>query len=68
MGIESTFNVRRSDAIDMLKKKGCTVYWNDCLERLSDMLYEHRESIFENYCVMEDDVTDDEWSRWKYCW
>lgn len=47
MGIESTFNVRRSDAIDMLKQKGCTVYWNDCLERLSDMLYEHRESKFE---------------------
>lgn len=69
MGIESTMTVKRSDAIEMLKQKNCTVYENDCLERLSDMLYEHRESIFENYLVVEDDHEDSEWGeRWKSRW
>lgn len=68
MGIESTMTVKRSDAIEMLKQKGCTVYENDCLERLADMLYEHRESIFENYCVVEDAYEGDEWERWKSYW
>ena len=68
MGIESTMTVKRSDAKAMLEQKGCTVYDNDCAERLEDMLYEHRESIFENYCVVEDDYEGDEWECWKTHW
>lgn len=68
MGIEGTYTVKRSDAIDMLKEKGCTVYENDCLERLATMLYEHRESIFENYDVVEDDYEGNVWVRWKSYW
>ena len=54
MGIESTKIVKRSEAIEMLNPK-CLVYDNDCIERLEYLLYEHRESIFENYIVVEDD-------------
>ena len=68
MGIESTMTVKRADAIAMLEQKGCTVYKDDCTERLADMLYEHRESIFENYDVVENDHNGDEWERWKTCW
>ena len=68
MGIESTMTVKRADAIEMLKQKGCTVYENDCTERLADMLYEHRESIFENYDVVENDYEGDKWERWKTYW
>ena len=68
MGIESTMTVKRADAIEMLKQKGYTVYENDCTERLADMLYEHRESIFENYDVVENDYEGDKWERWKTYW
>ena len=67
MGIESTYIIKRSDAIQMLKEKNCTVYQNDCVERLADMLYDNRESIFENYRVIEDDYEDDR-TLWEECW
>jgi len=68
MGIESTMTVKRSDAIAMLEQKRVEVFKNDCQERLAALLYEHRESIFENYNVVEDDFVGDEWERWKLYW
>ncbi len=68
MSIESTQNVKRSDAIGMLGEKGIRVYSDDSLDRLADLMYEHKESIFENYCVFEDDYKLDEWSTWKINW
>lgn len=68
MSIESTYTVRRSNAIEMLREKGCIVYDNDCNERLSDMLYSNRESIFENYHIVEDSFEEDKWERMKSYW
>ena len=68
MGIESTMTVKRIDALEMLKAKRCTVYENDCLERLSDLLYEHRESEYENYIVVENNYKGRENERWKFYW
>ncbi len=68
MGIESTMTVKRSDAIAMLEQKRVEVFKNDFQERLEALLYEHRESIFENYNVVEDDFVGDEWERWKSYW
>lgn len=68
MSIESTMTVRRSDAISMLESKGQQVHEKDCCERLSDMLYECRETIFENYWVVEDDYEGDEFEKYKEWW
>ena len=64
MSIETTMTVKRSNAIKMLRDKNLVVYDNDCEERLEDMLYEHRESIFENYCVVpDDDYVDSQYEK-----
>ena len=68
MSIESTCLVKRSTAVSMLSELRITVYPNDCLERLADMLYEHRMSIFENYQVVEDDYICDEYEGFKHGW
>jgi len=72
MGIESTRDVKRTDALSMLRQKGLKVYDNDCNERLEDMLYENRESIFENYNVVDNNYTNDSieqgWANFKTSW
>ncbi len=68
MGIESTKIVKKSDAIDMLSHRNVTVYSNDCNERLSDLLYDNSENIFENYQVVDDDYVLGEFDKFKTCW
>ena len=68
MGIESTQTVKKSDARVMLMEKGVRTYSDESNERLADLLYEHRESIFENYCVVDDDYKCDEYECFKECW
>lgn len=68
MGIESTKIVKRSDAIDMLKHRSVEVFEDDCNDRLSLMLYENRESIFENYQVVDNDYKLCEYERFKVYW
>lgn len=73
MSIESTYDVSRKDAIFMLERKGVTVFEDDCTQRLELLLYENRESIYENYWVHEFDeetVPKDNNSsfRWKSYW
>lgn len=68
MSIESTYTVKKSDALDMLRNKGVHVYDDDCNDRLADLLYENRESIFENYCVINDSDATDENKPFKYSW
>ncbi len=68
MGIESTKIVKKSDAVSMLKEKYVTVYDNDCIERLSDLLYEHSGNIFENYQVVDDDYILGQFDKFKTYW
>lgn len=68
MGIESTQTVKRSDAEKMLAYKGVITYKYESLDRLADLLYENRETIFENYCVVEDYIKGDEWATFKEWW
>ncbi len=55
MSIESTYYVRKSNALKILNDKRILVFDNDCNERLSVMLYDIRDSIYENYIVVNDD-------------
>ena len=55
MGIESTLTVKHQDALLMLREKNITVYEDDGNSRLQDMLYDNKESIFCNYCVVDND-------------
>jgi len=57
MSIESTQFIKRQDALHSLKRRGFTVFDDDCNDRIAFMLYENRESIFENYEVINDDIT-----------
>ena len=71
MSIESTMTVLKSNAIDMLKCKNIEVFDDDCNDRLALLLYENRESIFENYSVEDDDYKPDVWKKnmktgWEY--
>ncbi len=68
MGIESTQTVKKSDALIMLSSKGIRVFSDDSNSRLEELLYENRESIFENYSVVEDDYKGDKYERWKSSW
>jgi hypothetical protein len=55
MSIETTYTVRRQDAMDMLFLKDVPVYPNDSNYRLEQELYKHKDSIFENYKVVNND-------------
>ena len=64
MGIESTKTVRRSEAIrriaqaiseKFIKESGIKYMEN---EKLSDLMYEYRDTEFENYRV----VNDEDWN------
>lgn len=72
MSIESTKNVKRKDAIAFLRNKGIIVYDDDCTDRLADMMYEHRDTIFENYAVFSEEeeymIDNDEYAEWSYCY
>lgn len=68
MGIEATFTVQKDDALLMLQSRGVIVYANDCNERLASLLYENRESIIENYEVVNDDYVFVYGDLRKYCW
>jgi hypothetical protein len=66
MSIESTFTVKRSNAIKMLLEKiGGDRVTN---ENLAELLYEYRDSVFENYIVVDDDFKEDEYDHMKSSW
>lgn len=66
MGIESTYTVKKSDALIILSSKFITVFSDDSNRRLAELLYENRESIFENYLVVDDaDYQKDTYKRCK---
>lgn len=61
MSIESTITVEKTEALIILTEKGIKVYKDDSLDRLSDLLYENRDTIFENYLVVPDDYKESCW-------
>jgi len=68
MGIESTKTVRRSSATYMLGLKGVVLYGHESNEKLAELLYRERESIFENYDVVDDAYEGDESDNFKAGW
>ena len=80
MPIETTYNINRLDAIEMLCKKGVFPHDNATNEELGDMLYFLRADNslyedfmdFENYCVVdwteETQPEGQEWSFWRTHW
>lgn len=72
MGIESTYRISRKDAISMLEQKRIDVFESDSNERIAHEIYNVKESIFENYEVVdfdqENEPDDDSWHLWKFCW
>lgn len=68
MGIETTKTIKRANATNMLAEKGVRVHPTENLELFEDLLYDNRESIFENYKVVEDDYALDKNERFKEYW
>ncbi len=74
MSIETTHKVHFLTAIEMLRNKNVTVFIDDCFNRLSHLLYENRESEFENYEVvnytMEEEKCNEKYPHpyWKFGW
>jgi hypothetical protein len=68
MGIESTQTVKKSDALIMLSSKGVKVFSDDSNNRLAELLYENRESIFNNYSVVDDDYEAEKYERLTSSW
>lgn len=61
MGIESTKTLTRYEAICRLAYKGIDVPCYYTNETISDLLYDNRDSIFENYEVVNDEkINEDE--------
>ena len=70
MGIESTHRISRSNAIWNLRLRRVEVFDCDSNERLGYELYKIRDSIFENYEVVdfeeEDEPENNKANFWKY--
>lgn len=60
MGIESTKTLTRHEAISRLSLKGIDIPCYYTNETIADLLYDNRDSIFENYCVVDDEINEDE--------
>jgi hypothetical protein len=69
MSIETTHRISRNDAIITLTRKGIEVFESDSNERISHELYKERDSIFENYEVVdfdkENEPENNKWFFWK---
>lgn len=72
MSIKSTYIVRRSNAIDMLKERRITIFEDDCMERIEHELNEaidlETNEKFENYCVVFDDYQLTNYDRERCGW
>lgn len=72
MSIETTHRISRKDAITTLEKRAVFGASELSNEQLSDLLYDFQDSIFENYDVVDFEVTeepdDDKWHFWKFSW
>ncbi len=72
MSIETTYRIFRSNAIKMLEEKNVQVFESDSNERIALELYENRNSIYENYEVVDFDEDNepgnDKSNHWKSSW
>ena len=65
MSIETTYHIKRDNAIKMIQAKIQRAVINNDYDLLADLLYVCRESDFENYIVHADyvDCTDGEFIK-----